>query len=42
MKIVIINFLIIKFEKNTKIKGYVIDLKITGGLLTQAINITDF
>ena len=31
------------FEKNSKIKGYVIDLRNNpGGLLTQAINITDF
>ena len=31
------------FEKNQKIKGYVIDLRNNpGGLLTQAINITDF
>ena len=32
-----------KFEKNSKIRGYVIDLRNNpGGLLTQAINITDF
>jgi len=32
-----------KFEKNIKIKGYIIDLRNNpGGLLTQAINITDF
>tara|TARA_B100000963_G_scaffold26032_1_gene19496 strand:+ start:1448 stop:2584 length:1137 start_codon:yes stop_codon:yes gene_type:complete len=32
-----------KFEKNSGIKGYVIDLRNNpGGLLTQAINITDF
>ncbi|MDA8618357.1 S41 family peptidase [Candidatus Pelagibacter bacterium] len=31
------------FEKNSKIKGYVVDLRNNpGGLLTQAINITDF
>jgi carboxyl-terminal processing protease len=34
---------ITKFEKNPKIKGYVLDLRNNpGGLLTQAINITDF
>ena len=32
-----------QFEKNSKIKGYVLDLRNNpGGLLTQAINITDF
>ncbi len=32
-----------KLEKNSKIRGYVIDLRNNpGGLLTQAINITDF
>jgi len=32
-----------KFEKNEKIKGYLLDLRNNpGGLLTQAINITDF
>ena len=32
-----------KFEENIKIKGYVVDLRNNpGGLLTQAINITDF
>tara|TARA_B100001057_G_scaffold476000_1_gene543416 strand:+ start:905 stop:2041 length:1137 start_codon:yes stop_codon:yes gene_type:complete len=35
--------LIKKFEKNSKIKGYILDLRNNpGGLLTQAINITDF
>ena len=32
-----------RFEKNPKIKGYIIDLRNNpGGLLTQAINITDY
>ena len=32
-----------KFEKNSKIKGYIVDLRNNpGGLLTQAINITDY
>ena len=32
-----------RFEKNSKIKGYILDLRNNpGGLLTQAINITDF
>ena len=32
-----------KFEKNSKIKSYILDLRNNpGGLLTQAINITDF
>ncbi len=32
-----------EFEKNSKIKGYILDLRNNpGGLLTQAINITDF
>ncbi len=32
-----------KFEKNSKLKGYILDLRNNpGGLLTQAINITDF
>ena len=32
-----------KFEKNSKIKGYILDLRNNpGGLLTQAISITDF
>ena len=32
-----------KFEKNKKVKGYIVDLRNNpGGLLTQAINITDF
>jgi len=32
-----------EFEKNTKIKGYILDLRNNpGGLLNQAINITDF
>ena len=31
------------FEKNSKVKGYIIDIRNNpGGLLTQAINITDF
>ena len=35
--------LIKKFEKDSKIKGYIIDIRNNpGGLLTQAINITDF
>jgi len=35
--------LIKKFEKNSKIKGYILDLRNNpGGLLTQAINISDF
>ena len=35
--------IISKFEKNSTIKGYVLDLRNNpGGLLTQAINITDF
>ena len=32
-----------KYEKNSKIEGYILDLRNNpGGLLTQAINITDF
>ena len=32
-----------KFEKNSKVKSYILDLRNNpGGLLTQAINITDF
>ena len=32
-----------KFEKNSNIKGYIVDLRNNpGGLLTQAINITDY
>ena len=32
-----------KYEKNSKIQGYILDLRNNpGGLLTQAINITDF
>ena len=32
-----------EFEKNSKIKGYILDLRNNpGGLLTKAINITDF
>ena len=32
-----------EFEKNSKVKGYILDLRNNpGGLLTQAINITDF
>ena len=45
MKIVMNNYLkkLKKFEKNEKPIGYIVDLRNNpGGLLTQAINITDF